>query len=183
MARHFPGRALFNRIEIETDLGTTPAAGVTSVPRGLMIQRETLTLAVTISLLAANDYGSVKLVDLPAGNLIIVGAKVDIAGTVAGMTTNTIDQAHVSLGTVATASNSLGTAGCANIVPSTIGVVTTGAAGTFKGMTTTTEKLLYVANAANSIYLSAIQAVTSGTGTITITGTVELDFLTLGAPS
>mgnify|MGYP000169461665 CR=1 FL=1 len=140
----------------------------------------TLTAAV-VSMISTADFGSVKLVDLPNRKLLLKGCVVDLAVTIAGMTTQAVTSLTVAVGTVLTASTAFANAGEKNVVAALTGVGGT-ATGTVNGASLSAEtNVIIAAGASNAVYLNASQPVTSGTGTATFTGTVELYFEDLGA--
>lgn len=158
-------------------------AGVTLKEGVLIPKRVTMQLAaVVLSMTAAQDFGSLKLCDLPTTNLRFKGAFVDLSITVAGLTTNTAVSVDVALGTVATASAAFSNAGEQNLIQKIDGVGGT-ATGTVKGASATEGTpvtQVELAAGAKAVYLNASSPVTSGTGTVTITGTVEFVYEDLG---
>jgi hypothetical protein len=182
MSRHLPGWIIVDRVTTSTDTALVAATGVSSVNRGLVPQRETMTIAFAISVAAANDFGSAKICDLPTGNLIIIGCFVDLTCSQAGFTSNASTSLTAAVGTVATTSTNFANAGEKNVIATVTGVGA-GTTGTVKGATTNTEKLLFLASGAKALYLNIADAVTAATGTETIAGTVELVFINLSGPA
>lgn len=131
----------------------------------VVLQRVEIDLSgLVVSMLAANDFGSMKLCDLPATGQIVVMATLDATFVVAGCAVNAGTSVLNALGTAATASTALTGTNENNL----IGVLTATGGGT----TGTSKKNGASANVlvpagANAIYLNASSAVTSGTGTLT----------------
>lgn len=129
--------------------------------------------AAVLSMTAANDYGSLKLADLPNANLQILGAKFALTATMAGFASNVGTALDVALGTVATASAAFSNAGEKDLIPK-VDATGAGATATIAGAGTSTEAEKFIAAGTNAVYLNASSPVTSGTGTLTITGYVDL---------
>ena len=170
--------------EVVGKISPTPTTGV-AVVEGVRIPNVvTLTLtAVAVSVDSGDDFGSVELVTLPNTNLLITACVVDLAATVAGLATETVETVDYAIGTVPTASANFANAGEDNLTPKIDGV---GAAdsGTVKGASSAaTINVLVAAGASNKIYLNVGTPVTDDTGTVTVTGTIKLVVIDLGAPA
>lgn len=151
----------------------TPTTGAALSTRPLVTQRITLS-GFVVSMAAADDFGGTKLLDLINADLVIVSAVLNLAVVVAGLAVNTAAALDVALGTVTTASAAFSNAGEKDVVPKIDGVGAT-ATGTVIGQGTTTEALKAIAaGASNALFLNASSAVTTGTGTATFTGTIDL---------
>lgn len=171
----------FGGRKLSSGLALAAASGVSGIAKGARpINYDTLTLAsFVVSLAAADDFGSRKLCDLPNTGIIIVGAVIEVAGTVAGFASNVGTAVDLAVGTVATASTTFANAGEKDIIPKIDG---TGASttATVKGQSTTTEKNLFVApGSSNAIYINVSDPVTSGTGTLTLDGFVTVLWIDL----
>lgn len=176
--------AVVGGAEVSLGLAPTPNTGVTLKRFERPVQVARLTLAAfVVSMTAANDFGGTLLVDLPNSKLLIVGTVVDLAVTVAGLATNTAVSLDVAVGTVTTASAAFSNAGEKDIVAKIDGVGAT-ATGTVKGASAAAEtNVLVAAGATNKLWLNASSPVTSGTGTATFTGTIDVYYVDLGTPS
>lgn len=165
-----------------TPLLPTAATGVTAAARTLPVRSMLFTVtALALTMSAANDYGSVKLCDLPNTNLIILGAAVDLTGTVSGFASDVGTAVDLAIGTVATASAAFSNAGEKDIVPKIDGTGA-GTTSTIVGANTSTEANKFIAaGASNALYINASDPVTSGTGTLTLTGTVEIFYIDTSA--
>lgn len=131
----------------------------------VLLQRVEIDLSgLVISMAAADDFGSAKIMDLPAGNILVVLSTLDASFVVAGCASNVGTAVKNALGSAATASTALTGTGENNL----IGVLTAtggGSTGTAKKDAASANVLL--AAGAHAIYLNASSAVTSGTGTLT----------------
>ena len=162
--------------KLEAGLNVTPniAIGVTqsaqaALPRRALFRLENVALAVT----AAQDFGSVKLADLPDGNLLVLGCVVDLTFVGAGGV-DTPANVDVGVGTAA-ASNATLASTMINVCPkidSTSGSVVKGASGT--------SQLAVLAASSTDLFLNVGVAISSD-GSLTISGTVELTYLDLGS--
>lgn len=161
-----------------TPLLPVAATSVKAEARTLPVRSILFTVsALAISMAAADDFGSAKLCDLPNTNLIILGAAVDLTGTVSGFTSDVGTAVDLAIGTVATASAAFSNAGEKDIVPKIDGTGA-GTTATITGRNTTTEKLAFIAaGASNALYINASDPVTSGTGVLTLSGTVEIFYV------
>lgn len=170
--------------EVVAKIAPTPTASVTVVEAAKMPQVVTLTLAAkAVTMDSGDDFGSVELLTLPNTNLLVTACVVDLAAEVSGLATETVETVDYAIGTVATASTDFSNAGEDNLTPKIDGV---GAAtsGTVKGASSSsTINVLVAAGASNKVYLNVSSPVTTGTATVTVTGTVKLVMLDLGAPA
>jgi len=155
------------------------AAGVRLEDRCLAVRRARFRLdALAVVTEADDDFASVKLCDLPDGNLIIVGALVDLVATGTGGNAGTLDSIDLALGTAAVASVDFSNAGEDDIVPK----LDADAAGVIQGGPTGTEALGFLASSSDAVYLNLVDV--AGTdGTIVLTGWVELLYIDLGDPA
>lgn len=155
-----------------------PSTGVSQVVRGLPVRSMLFTMSnFVISMSAANDFGSAKICDLPNSNLIVLGAAVDLTGTMLGFTADVGTGLDLSIGTVATASALFSNAGEKDIVPKIDGTGA-GAAVTVAGANSTTEKLTFIAaGPSNALYVNASSPVATASGTLTLNGTVEVFYI------
>ena len=186
---HKPGvRSIFSGLladgsRIDMGLAVTPntAGGVTRSgdKRNRGFQYEILTLTdVVTSIDEADDYGSVKLLDLPSSNLILAGCIFDCTAEADGTGITDVTTVDYALGTVALTSTDFSNAGEKNVLPEK----DVAALGVAQNIVTATEKNLFLAKATASIYLNA-QATITTSGTVTWNGTVYLAYIDLGAES
>lgn len=160
-------------------LSSTPnaAAGVTAVKQIRGFQHEVLTLVGTeIEIDEANDYGSVKLLDFPTSNIIILGAMVDLTCTVDGVVIADPEDIDWAIGTVALTSTDFSNAGEKNIVTE----ADVAALGVMEAATATAEANVSLAKGANDLFLN-IQATIGTTATQSFAGQIDLFFIDLGA--
>lgn len=154
------------------------AAGVALTPLSLVPRRAQLRLEnVAVAVDADDDFGSVKLLDLPDGNLVVIGALVDLT-FVGADGIDTPANVDVAIGTVATASSGFTNSGEDDIVPKLDGT----AGGVVQGGPTATEALGFLAASSDSVYLNVGVSIGSD-GSATFNGTVELIYLDLGDPA
>lgn len=153
--------------------GTVNASATLTTGRegngGLRSTVLTLT-AQTVTASAANDYGSLLLFTFPASQILLLGIAVNLATTQSGFAANNGTDVTFALGSAAASNTSL-TSTMVDLVASTAGTGTT--AGTLAATTTPTEAPKYKA-ASTAVYLNISDAVTTGTGTLTCTGTVKV---------
>lgn len=162
-------------------LSSTPntAAGVTGekLARAYQVERLTLT-SVGIEIDEANDYASVKLVDLPSSNVMILGAIVDVVCTVDGVVITDPEDIDYAIGTAALASIDFSGSGEKDICPE----ADVAAAGVMQLATSSTEANNFQAKGTNAVYLN-IQATIATTATQTFNGTIDLIYVDLGSES
>jgi hypothetical protein len=167
--------------KISQGLSSTPntAGGVTAekLARGYQVERLTLT-AAEIEIDEANDYGSLKLVDLPASNIIVAGVVVNLVCTVDGTVITDPEDIDYAVGTAALASTDFSNAGEKNLV----GENDVAALGVMQAAVSDTEDSLFLAAGAKAVYLN-IQATIGTTATQSFAGTVDLIYLDLGSES
>lgn len=180
MPTRLKGRTSLGGSRLVEGADVTPNSAVTITMNKMQRPPKVIELTLTdvvVSLSAANDYGSVKLCDLPNKALRIMAAQVALTGVVAGMASNVGTAVTAAVGTIATTTTNFATAGEKSIVPTITGTGG-GTTATLAGASTSTEASATIAaGASNAIYLNLADAVTSGTGTITLNGTVRLTIL------
>lgn len=191
--KRFPGLSYLRTVVIETVLTVlgvetsngarcTASTGVSISSKARPISREVMTLtSLVVSCTAANDYGGTKLVDLPTGNVIFLGAVCDLTVTVSGFATNTLAATNFGVGT-ATASNATLSGAMQDVIPVTAGTGA-GATGTVKLNSGILEIGEVGIPGAKALYMNVAAPVTAGTATATISGTIEVFYLETGAPS
>lgn len=168
--------------KVSHGLGLVPntAAGARVDQHSRPMQRSIINLsAFAVSVAAANDFGSTKLCDLPNTAILIVSCALELTGTVAGFTSDVGTAVDLALGTVATASAAFSNAGEKDLIPKIDGTGA-GTTATIKGQGTTTEKLLFIApGSSNAIYVNVADPVTTGTGILTLSGFVIVNWFDL----
>lgn len=161
---------------LRAGLNLTPnaAAGVTQKAKGAVIRRATLKLTnFAVAVTAANDYGGTKLADLPNGNVLVLGAVVNLTFTSTGIDT-TPANVDVAVGTVV-ASNATLSGTMLNIVPK----IDATAGSVVRGAATSTEAAKVFATSSSGIFLN-VAAATTVDGSLSFSGTVEFFYLDLG---
>lgn len=173
-----------NGDKITTGASVTPGSGIALDSKALPIKRATLTLsAEAVNIASANDYGSVKLVDLPVKFLLIKAVDLDLDVTVSGFATDQASTLDMAVGTVALSSTDFSNTGEQDLVDE-YGAVGAMATGTANGhsFSNANPADFYIADGATyDIYLNVQGAVTSGTGIATFTGTVDIFYIDLEA--
>ena len=130
------------------------------------------------------DFASLKLFDIPATNYILVGAYADLVGIPSGFTADTGNLVDFSLGHAAIADATFSVAADHSVMVKKDATGST-AVAVMKGASTVAESNKFIASGAgNSIYLNVVDPVTtSATGTLTVTGIVEVAIIDIGDPS
>lgn len=140
----------------------------------------TLTLtAQTISVLAAADYGSLLLFTMPASRCLFLGADVSLSSVKLGYADDTDNtDLDISVGSAAASNNTLSS----TMVDLVAKVDATGTTvGTILVSATPTEAPKMKA-ASLAMYLNTGGAlVTTGTGVLTLTGTVKILWMDVGS--
>lgn len=167
--------------KVRQGLSSTPntSAGVTAekLARGYQVERLTLS-DVEIEIDEANDYGSVKLVDLPSSNVLILGAVVDLVCTVDGTVITDPEDIDYAIGTAALASVDFSNSGEKDIVDE----ADVAALGVMQAASGASQVNLFKAKGTNAVYLN-IQATIATTATQSFAGTIDLIFVDLGSES
>lgn len=162
-----------------------PVAGMGMDVAPVLPQRIRLKLsAFSVSLLAANDYGSAKLCDLPVSNMLILGAQVDLTSTQTGFASNAGTAVTMALGTVATTTTNFATAGEKNVLGPITGTGA-GSPGAEKGSSQENGAVsnVLLAPGAKALYLNVGDPVTSGTGVVAFSGVIDLYYIDIGSHS
>lgn len=147
----------------------TPVSGVTLDLKPLQLQRVRLGLAgKTVSVAAADDFGSLKICDLPSTNILVLGANVNLNTTQAGFTSNNGSAIDCALGTAATASTDFSNANEDNLMEKVDGTGTTAGSVRGAGMSDGGLAAVKLAAGAKSVYLNIADPVTTATGTLTL---------------
>lgn len=175
-----------NLIDRDSVLPSGPLAGISIMEHHRIVKEaEFVFSGVVLSIPNADDFGNVKICDLPATNILILGAVLDLAIVTAGLTVNTAAAVDMALGTVPTASVDFSNAGEDSLIEKMDGVGAT-PTGTMKGASASIGAGLgpvRFASGAKPLHLNASSAVAAGTGTVTITGHIRLFYIDLGVQS
>jgi hypothetical protein len=179
MVHKFKGGVIVDNTLISNGQRTSPTASITVAEKGSVIHRSVLSLAAkSVSVLAANDYGSTKLVDLPNTNILIVGCIVDLTATLTGgCLTAGAATVDVAIGTVATTTTAFSNAGEKNLCPK----IDMSAGGVAQGANTASEtNVLIAAGASNAIYLNVGEVISPPDGTVVFSGLITILYVDLG---
>lgn len=167
--------AVLDGMSMRAVTGTTPSASVVAAGRYPIPRVEVLTLtAKSISVAAADDFGSAKLCDFPAEKTILLAAVIDLVATGGGAVV-TITDVDVALGTVATTSTGFTNAGEDDIVEK----IDVAALGVTQG-NSIPSLMPKVLAASAALYLNIATGNIASPGTVSFTGTVTLIYLDLG---
>jgi hypothetical protein len=165
-------------LDIGNDL--TAGAGTTSIAYDLgLIRKARLTLtAERLTILEANDYGSIELVTFPNKHILLLGVVMDLTATGDGETggVETITDVDVAIGSVATTSTDFSNAG----EKAYMAKVDVQAAGVTEGASTSSEApVLITAGAANKLILNASCSITAD-GYVDLTGWIDVFYIDQG---
>jgi hypothetical protein len=154
-----------------------PASGsIRHEQGGIVVRREVFELAnVSIEVAAADDYGSVKIADVPEGRLIVFGGMVDLTvENVSGV--STLEDVDVAIGYRATSSTDFSGLGEQAIVAK----IDANSAGVVQGGIEPGESPSYRLASSDGIYLNVSVAL-GADGELAASGSVEMIYLDLGA--
>lgn len=177
----FRGLVAIDGAVIDNGDSVTPniAAGVSIDTRARPVRMARLTLTgVEVDIAAADDFGSVKLLDFPAGTVIVLGVNLDLVATADGAVITDVTAVDYAVGSVALTSTDFSNAGEDNLVAEN----DVAAAGVMNARTTAALALPLTLDAGNNdVYLNVQAAVASGTGTVSFTGTVDVFYFDIGS--
>jgi hypothetical protein len=165
---------------------TEPGTNITALDQAVVMRRCRLTLAgAVISVAAADDYGSVKICDLPDKNLHIHGVEVDCTVVKGGVTNGIVaaTDLDMSVGTAAASATTLATT-MLNIIEK-VDIDTNALSVEFEAHSndnaTYVAPLAIVDGASSALYMNAV-AVGGITAddTLTVTGTIDIFYTDLG---
>lgn len=142
------------------------------VPRKARFVFTAQALAITEAL----DYASLKLCDLPDGNIMILGALVNLTFTGTGGV-DTPANVDMALGTAAASASTLSGA-----MLDIVAKIDATAGGVVQGGSTDTEAPQIIAASSDAIYLNVADVIGTD-GTLVLTGEIELIYLDLGDPA
>ena len=168
---------------------------IRSLSRGVEVDQKIVKRTIAISesiditgVDATVDAGSVKIGNLPSGNILLLGAVANVAVS-AGADAHVIDNwgGDYGIGTVANADVDLADATDDNIIPST--ALTAGAADkdaqSTRGVSTATEQVIIDnTDGSGDLYVNLLiddNVITdTEAGTFAITGTLDIAYIVLG---
>lgn len=171
--------AIKDGIYADGEVGAAAGTGVVGAASAGHIVKTVLTLdeaVITIDS-SAVGFGSLKVFDPPAGNVLFLGATADLTVTVVGAEIDADAALIGSIGTVAAADDATLTSTEANIVPSTAFQLALGTKNSKMNSTTPFVAL------DPDVYLNFVCPDADRTDTaddITISGTITLTWLNLG---
>lgn len=181
MVEKIQGRFIADDARLDNGADVTPntAAGVAMDSRMRPVRMARLTLTdVEVSIAAASDFGSVKLIDFPATTVVVLGINLDLVATADGSVITDVTTVDYAVGTAALASTDFSGAGEDNLVAEN----DVASGGVMNARTTAALSLPLTLDAGNNdVYLNVQAAVTAGTGTVSFTGTVDIFYFDIGA--
>lgn len=160
-------------------VGGTGVVATTNAPRSLQRLRLTVTAAV-ISLTDALKYGSLSILTWPNTNLMIVNAREDLVVVKDGVGATAASTPAIAVGSAAASVSTL-TGAMIDTVDLVTLAGTLSAAAQKNGSAVSTLRRI-AAGASNQLFLNASNAGSSSgaTGTLTVSGTIDVDFFDLG---
>ena len=177
------------------DLGVVPDAvengsGVVLTSEQLQVRTLLLTLTATPVVMTDNAgvvaFGSLKVADLPEGNICILGAVMDLALTLSAAGINADWDGDVGLGTAATDNNATLASTEQDIIPTTATPQAQASATTAKAMSTSTQISTFDGTTtAKDVYLNLLvddadHDVTTTDTNIICDGTIRITYVNLG---
>lgn len=169
------------------------AASGTGVTAAETSAIKTLTLTLVNTPIPLTDeagvvaYGGLKVADLPAGNILFLGAVADLAVTKSSAGVNDDWDGDIGLGTVTASNNATLTGTEQDLIPSTATPQAVAGATTGDCYSTSTEapKVFDGTSAAVDVYLNVLvddgdQDVTGTPCNLIFNGTIKLSYLNLG---
>lgn len=165
---------------------TEPGAGVAVVDDAVIPRRARLTLTnAVLTITAALDYGSIKLVDLPNRNLMLLAVEVDLTLVKQGNTNGLLAATDLDLGigTAAASATTLATT-MINVIEK-IDQDTDALSVTMQrhsnDQSTATFPLRIADDANAALFLNAVAILgITADSTLTISGTVDITYVDLG---
>lgn len=164
---------------VTADKGTPNGTGVElteTIPGKIVVQELTLTnVAITIAT-SGDGFGSLKILDPPAGTILILGAHCDLTLTTVGADIDADAAVILSLGSVVAADDTTLTSTEANIVPSTAFTL---AGSTKHAVANSTAPVTLIDP---DVYLNIVVPDadrTDNSQDITVTGTIKISYIKL----
>lgn len=158
--------------------------GVTGIDSVLLPRKLRLTLSgFTIAVLAANDYGGTKVIDLAFSNLLILGIEVDTVVTKQGNTNGVVATTDITMAMgTAVASNATLSGAMIDIIEAT-SITTDALAVDFEKHTndqgTATFPKKIADGASSALYMNYAGAITADSS-VTVDGYINIYYIDLG---
>lgn len=161
-----------------------PGTGVTIKDQFVSPRKATLTLTnFAIAVLAANDYGGTKLLDLPDSNIMLLGVEVDCVVTKQGNTNGVVAATDITMGVgTATASNATLSSTMINVIEGA-SLTTDALAVDFEAHSnnqSTASFPIKIADAPTAALYMNIAAAITADSSVTVNGTITIYYLDLG---
>lgn len=165
---------------------TEPGSSMTLSDQACIARRARITLsAATLTVLEANDYGSLKLCDLPDRNMLLLGVETDLVLTKQGNTNGIVaaTDLDVSVGTAAASATTLAD-GMLNIIEKKdldTNALAVDLEAHSNDNATTVFPLPVADGASSAVYLNAVAigGITADSS-ISVSGTVDIWYMDLG---
>ena len=180
--------ALIRNLEdgLSVAVSESPASTITIADQAMTVRRARLQITgLSISVTAALDYGSAKIVDLPNRNMLIMGVEVDCTVVKGGVTNGLVaaTDLDMAIGT-AQASNTTLSSTMVNIVEKK-DIDTDALTVTFQGHSndnaTSVAPFKVADNASSALYMNvSAPGLITANDTLTVTGTVDIYYMDLG---
>lgn len=179
---------------IEAKVGSVGAAAGTGVAAAEVFSaaRQVEIVLTDVAIALADEagvvaYGGLKIYDLPAGHILVLGAVADLAITKSSAGVNTDWDGDFGLGTVTASNNGTLASTEQNLIPSTATPQAVAGATTAKGASTSTEAAKVIDGSATAVDVflnflvdDADHNVTGTACNLIANGTVKLSYLLLG---
>lgn len=164
----------------------SPASTITIADQAMTVRRARLQITgLSISVTAALDYGSAKIVDLPNRNMLIMGVEVDCTVVKGGVTNGIVaaTQLDMAIGTAQASSTTLATTMINIVEKKDIDTVALSVAftGHSNDNATSIAPFKIADGASSALYMNAVAAsLITANDTLTVTGTVDIYYMDLG---
>lgn len=156
-----------------TTKGTT--TGLSRIAMAAGIRRERIAFRnVVVPVAAADDFGSIKLLDYPNGNLMVLGAVVALTAAIGGGIA-ALANVDIAVGSAVASAATLAST-MLDVVPK----IDVTAGGVVAGKSTGTEALKVLTASSSALYLNVGGSTITTDGTVTLNGYVDVLFIDLG---
>lgn len=140
--------------------------------------------ALSVTVLAANDYGSAKISDLPDTNMLVLGAECDLVVTKGGVTSGLVAATDIicGIGTTATADTTIGTTDQNIIAATTLSTNALALDLDVHNLAASAALVGILDGPSNALYfnVAATGSDPSADDSVSVTGTLDLYWIDLG---
>lgn len=187
MAQKFRGEILIPNLKDGLSVvASEPGTGIVLDDKPVLPRRCRLTLSgATLTVLEANDYGSLKLLDLPDRNVMILGVEVDLVLTKQGNTNGIVAATDLDVGVGSAAASNTTLSGAMIDVLEKADIDTDALAVDYEavmvGQSTAKPPVCLADSASLALYLNAVAvAGITADSSLSVSGTVDIFYLDLG---